>query len=133
MNKESILFAPVKIGSLEVPNRFVRSATHDYMAGNDGSITGRQIELYKELALGNMGLIISGHAYVNPAGKASPYQIGAYKDELTGGLARIADAMHEHGGLIFLQISHAGRQTKPSNRFWCACRLVTTAPIWDTV
>ncbi len=28
----SILFTPVRVGSLTVPNRFVRSATHAYLA-----------------------------------------------------------------------------------------------------
>jgi 2,4-dienoyl-CoA reductase-like NADH-dependent reductase (Old Yellow Enzyme family) len=113
MRKGSVLFTPIGIGTIEVKNRFVRSATHDYMAAQDGTVTDRQVSLYRELARGDIGLIVSGHAFVNPEGKASPFQIGAHKDEMTGGLARIADAVHEEGGRIFLQISHAGRQTKP--------------------
>ncbi len=113
MNTESVLFTPIGIGTIEVKNRFVRSATHDYMAARDGRVTDRQVSLYRELARGDIGLIVSGHVFVNPEGKASPFQIGAHKDEMTGGLARIADVVHEEGGRIFLQISHAGRQTKP--------------------
>ncbi|MBN2325316.1 MAG: NADH:flavin oxidoreductase [Spirochaetes bacterium] len=113
MNDESILFTPIRIGTIEVKNRFVRSATHDYMATQDGAVTDRQVSLYRELARRDIGLIVSGHAFVNPEGKASPFQIGAHRDEMTGGLARIADTVHEYGGFVFLQISHAGRQTKP--------------------
>lgn len=78
MRKESVLFSPITIGDLKIPNRFVRSATHDFLATNEGGITDRQITLYRKLAQGEVGLIISGHAFVHPGGKASPYQIGVY-------------------------------------------------------
>jgi len=39
MKDKSILFTPVAVGSVEIPNRFVRSATHDFMAADDGSVT----------------------------------------------------------------------------------------------
>lgn len=113
MNPESVLFTPIMIGTIELPNRFVRSATQDYMAGKDGAVTDREVELYRELARGEIGLIVTGHAYVNTSGQASPFQIGVYDDGMTAGLSRIADAVHEQGGRIFLQIAHAGRQTKP--------------------
>jgi len=113
MKVNSILFSPIKIGPVEIPNRFVRTATHDFMADNDGSITERQVSLYKNLAKGKVGLIITGHAYVNPQGKASPYQIGAHEDDLIAGLASITEAVHAYPSRIFLQLSHAGRQTKP--------------------
>ncbi|MFQ5722333.1 MAG: NADH:flavin oxidoreductase [Candidatus Aminicenantales bacterium] len=110
---KSILFSPTKIGGLVIPNRFVRSATHDFMAEDDGSITDRQVDLFKNLAQGEAGLIITGHAYVHPSGKASPFQIGAYKDELVEGLQKLTEAVHRYPSRIFLQLSHAGRQTKP--------------------
>ena len=108
-----ILFTPVKIGAIEIPNRFVRSATHDFMAAHDGSITEKHVSLFENLARGEVGLIITGHAYVHPSGKASPYQVGIYADDLTQGLGQITEAVHRFPSRIFLQISHAGRQTKP--------------------
>jgi 2,4-dienoyl-CoA reductase-like NADH-dependent reductase (Old Yellow Enzyme family) len=112
MKNESVLFTHFKIGPLEISNRFVRSATQDFMATDDGYITDKHVELFKKLAQGEVGLIITGHAYVNPRGKASPRQIGVYNDDLIAGLKRIPTTVHEYKSRIFLQIAHAGRQTK---------------------
>ena len=112
MKKESVLFTPIKIGTVFIPNRFIRSATHDFMATNEGFITKRQISLYRNLGKGEVGLIISGHAFVHSAGKASPYQIGVHHENTIEGLTRITQAVHESPSRIFLQIAHAGRQTK---------------------
>jgi len=113
MKTNSILFSSIKIGPVKIPNRFVRSATHDFMAEKDGSITDKQGLLFKHLAKGEVGLIITGHAYVNPQGKASPYQIGVDEDKSIEGLKKITEAVHAYPSRIFLQLSHAGRQTKP--------------------
>ncbi len=128
MSNESILFTPIRIGSLIIPNRFVRSATHDYMAENDGTITDSQIDLYSHLAEGEVGLIISGHAYVQPSGKASPRQISAYDDRFVEGMARLAAAVHGHRSKVFLQIAHAGRQTKEK---LCGCLPVSPSAVYD--
>lgn len=55
---------PKKIGSIEIKNRFVRSATFEGMATEEGYVTDKQVELYKALAKGGVGLIITGYAYV---------------------------------------------------------------------
>lgn len=124
----SILFSPVRIGSLDVPNRFVRSATHDYLADDDGFVTGPQVELYRRLAEGEVGLIISGHAYVQPSGKASPRQMAVFDDRFVEGLARFAAAVHAYPSKVILQIAHAGRQTKPK---LCGCVPVSPSPVYD--
>lgn len=110
---ESILFTPIRIAGAEIPNRFVRSATHEFMAGeDDGAPSDRHAELFARLAEGEVGLIITGHAYVQPIGKASPRQTGIYDDRLVEPLSRIPPAVHRFASKIFVQIAHAGRQTK---------------------
>lgn len=108
----SVLFTPISIGQVLIPNRFVRSATQDFMAEDDGSVTDRQVNLYSVLAEGEVGLIITGHAFVSPEGKASPRQIGLHDDRLMPGLARLAAAVHRFSSRLFVQLAHAGRQTK---------------------
>jgi 2,4-dienoyl-CoA reductase-like NADH-dependent reductase (Old Yellow Enzyme family) len=112
MKKKSVLLTPAKISKIEIPNRFVRSATHDFMATDDGFITDRQVALFKDLAEGEVGLIITGHAFVNLQGKASPRQIGVHDDRVITDLSRIPETVHHFPSRIFLQIAHAGRQTK---------------------
>ncbi|GAH82279.1 unnamed protein product, partial [marine sediment metagenome] len=57
---------PKKIGKIEIKNRFVRSATYEHAASEDGSVTDELILLYKTLAEGGVGLIITGLSYVQP-------------------------------------------------------------------
>ena len=124
----SILFTPVEIGPLLVPNRFVRSATHDYMADDEGYVTDAEVELYRDLAAGEVGLIITGHAFVQPSGKASPRQMAVHDDRFVEGLARIPAAVRAFPSRVFLQIAHAGRQTKPK---LCGCVPVSPSPVYD--
>ena len=107
----SILFRPIAINGIEMPNRFVRSATNDRRASLSGEVTDELIHVYESLAAGGVGLIITGHAYVSWNGKASPTMLGAHTDAVIAGLKRLADAVHRQGSKIFLQINHAGRQT----------------------
>ncbi|MCJ7649800.1 MAG: NADH:flavin oxidoreductase, partial [Candidatus Lokiarchaeota archaeon] len=67
---------PKKIGSIEIKNRFVRSATFEGMATEDGYITDKHLNLYKNLAEGGVGLIITGYSYVQESGKAFGKQTG---------------------------------------------------------
>ncbi|NPV84124.1 MAG: NADH:flavin oxidoreductase [Candidatus Aminicenantes bacterium] len=129
----SILFRPVAIGRLKVPNRFVRSATHDYLAEDrTGTITPAQLELYRRLAEGQIGLIITGHAYVHLSGKASPRQIAVDDQTKIPGLSRLVSTVHQagSGSLIFIQLSHAGRQTRPG---LCGQQPVAPSSVYDPV
>jgi 2,4-dienoyl-CoA reductase-like NADH-dependent reductase (Old Yellow Enzyme family) len=111
-NGPSILLTPLRLGRLTLPNRFVRSATQDYMAEEGGEVTDRQVELFRTLAEGEVGLIMTGHAYVHPLGKAGPNQVAVFDDRFIPGLARIAKAVHGFASKVFVQLAHAGRQTK---------------------
>jgi 2,4-dienoyl-CoA reductase-like NADH-dependent reductase (Old Yellow Enzyme family) len=104
----SLLFSPGKIGTLEIPNRLVRSATAENMADNNGRPLPKMIGLYRQLSRGGVGLIITGHMYVHPGGKAHPEMTGIYTDELIPHLKKLADAVHEEGGLVIVQINHGG-------------------------
>ena len=50
MTETNELFAPVQIGSLELKNRFVRSATCEAMADDDGGVTPGLTEILVALA-----------------------------------------------------------------------------------
>lgn len=111
------LFTPYDIGNLAVPNRFVRSATWEGMAEENGASTEQLEEFLCELARGGVGLVIPGHAYVSPEGQASPWQLGVHDDALLPGLKNLAVALHELGTPLVLQIAHSGAHalTKVTN------------------
>jgi 2,4-dienoyl-CoA reductase-like NADH-dependent reductase (Old Yellow Enzyme family) len=106
----SLLFTPGRIGTLEVPNRMVRSATAERLADEIGRPRPQLKRLYETLVQGGVGLIITGHLYVHSSGKAHPEMMGIYDDQLIPGLAELTAAVHRHGGRIVAQINHGGMQ-----------------------
>jgi len=102
------LFESSEINGMKLANRFVRSATWEGMATDDGACTPKLIDLMAELAKGGVGLIISSHTYVSSEGQAGPWQLGVYKDELIPGLTEVTKAVHDNGGKIVMQLAHAG-------------------------
>ena len=105
---------PKKIGKLKIKNRFIRSATYEGMATEEGQVTDNHIELYRNLAEGGAGLIITGYAYVQKSGMAFDRQLGVYNDKLIQGLSEISDTIHSNGQdcKVALQIAHCGRQSR---------------------
>ena len=105
--------SPKEIGEVLIKNRFVRSATYEGMASEDGKVTDKLVELYKELAKGGTGLIITGYMYVQQIGKGAPYMTGIDSDGFIPGLKRIADTVHQYGDgcKVAVQLVHCGRQT----------------------
>ena len=102
------MFEPSEINGLKLENRFVRSATWEGMAAEDGAATQKLIDLMAELARGGVGLIISSHTYVQKVGQASPAQLGIHNDDMIPGLQQMAEAVHTHRGKIVCQLTHAG-------------------------
>lgn len=105
----SKMFERTDINGMALSNRFVRSATWEGMAANDGAVTPKLIATMAALARGGVGLIVSSHAYVRPEGQAGPGQLGVYKDELIPGLREMTAAVHDNGCKMVLQLSHAGK------------------------
>jgi 2,4-dienoyl-CoA reductase-like NADH-dependent reductase (Old Yellow Enzyme family) len=103
----------MNIGSLEIKNRFVRSATSEGMA-HEGEITEGHLKLYKDLAEGGVGLIISGYAYVHKTGITYKEMTGISDDKFISGLRKITDIVHNYGDgcKIISQIAHCGRQSQ---------------------
>lgn len=133
----SILFSPISIGSMTVKNRFVRSATQDWLGDENGYLTDRSYALYKELAKNDVGLIVTAHSYVSyPRGKASPKQNAVYDDSFIEGYAALATIVHAYGAKIVLQVSHAGVQTTLENTQGvapAATNTLTEAEIQDII
>jgi len=105
-----MLFQPGTIGRLTLPNRLVRSATAETLADPSGRPLPQLAELYRRLARGGVGLLITGHLYVDPRGKAHPGMTAIDSDDCVERLGVLAEAVHAEGGRIAAQINHAGRQ-----------------------
>ena len=109
----SRLFEVSQINGMQLANRFVRSATWECMAAEDGSCTTKLVELMTSLAKGGIGMLITGHAFVRLDGQARPHQLGIYKDELIDAFKDMTHSVHNYDSQIVLQISHGGMFTNP--------------------
>jgi 2,4-dienoyl-CoA reductase-like NADH-dependent reductase (Old Yellow Enzyme family) len=110
----SILFKPMNLGNVEIKNRFVHSATSECMATETGEISPQLVNRYRNIARGEVGLIIPGFMYVHPSGRSYKYQTGIHNDDMINGLRKLVEAVHEEDSKIIFQIAHAGRQTRKS-------------------
>jgi 2,4-dienoyl-CoA reductase-like NADH-dependent reductase (Old Yellow Enzyme family) len=81
------------------------------MCNADGRPTERLINCYRDLARGQVGLIITGYAFVRPDGKQLPYKMGIQTDDFALEMRSLTQAVHSEGGRICVQLVHAGGQT----------------------
>ena len=104
------MFNPAHIGSMKLPNRFIRSATAEFAANPDGTVTDDYYELYTNLSLGEVGLIIQGHLYIMDEGKPHEKMAGIAHDIHIDGLKRITKSIHDTGtgSKVTAQLNHGG-------------------------
>ncbi|WP_187118960.1 FAD-dependent oxidoreductase [Bacillus marasmi] len=120
------ILEPMKIGTMEVRNRFVMPPMVTNYAAEDGSVTDRIIDYHVARAKGGVGLIIVEAIYVHQTGKGFSNELGINRDELVPGLRKLVEAVHHHGAKIACQLYHAGRQTSSDVT---GARLVAPSPI----
>jgi 2,4-dienoyl-CoA reductase-like NADH-dependent reductase (Old Yellow Enzyme family) len=114
MNPARQLFEATTINGLRLGNRLVRSATWEGLASEDGQPTAELIDLYRQLARGGIGLIVTGFAYVSGDGKPFVKTLGLHDDSGAAAWRALTAAVHQEGGKICVQLGHAGGQTRAS-------------------
>ena len=103
------LFSPGKIGNVQIKNRIIRSATWVAKATIDGYVTKDLIKIFKDLAEGGTGLIISGYLAVDALGAATRRMACLYDDSYISGQKKLVKAVHENLDVkIAAQIAHTG-------------------------
>lgn len=105
--RDDILFSPVVINKMIVPNRILMPAMHLNMITTP-YINDRITAFYAARARGGAGALIAGYAGVNEFSGGVGI-VGAHKDDYIEGLARLSKAMQSGGGKAGLQLNHAGR------------------------
>ncbi len=107
------LFTPIRVGSLTLKNRIYSSAHAEAMADN-GRPTERLRRYHEAKARGGCALtMFGGSSSVHPSSPAAAWkQIANHDDSVIPGYRAIADAVHEHGCLVFTQLTHLGRRAQ---------------------
>src|ERR1700722_11480808 len=107
-----ILFKPLKLGALSLPNRIVMPALTRMRAGRGGVPTALNAEYYGQRFSAGLNVTeataisVQGHGYPNMPGVHSPEQIAGWR--------LVTDAVHAQGGRFVLQIVHHGRWSHSS-------------------
>ena len=103
------LLSPGSIGPVALRNRVVLPAM-DMNLCDDGEIEQGDIDHFVARAQGGTGMIITGCcAVAYPLGCASTKEPGLSEDRFIPGLTALADAVHEAGSALCVQMTHHGK------------------------
>ncbi|MEV3964292.1 alkene reductase [Nocardia sp. NPDC050193] len=107
------LFAPARLGGLELPHRLVMAPLTRNRAEADGTPSDLMATYYAQRA--GAGLIIAEAATPNQVGQTYANIPGIHRPEHIAGWRRVTDAVGAAGGHMFLQLQHGGRVGHPDN------------------
>ncbi|MFP3895403.1 MAG: hypothetical protein ACLFV5_00995 [Anaerolineales bacterium] len=108
------LFDPLTVGDLHLRNRVMRSATAEFVADKEtGAPTPEMAHIYRELAEGEVGLIVTGHTCVSFAGRAHAGMAAMASDDLISPWRDVIRPAQKAGGRVMMQINHAGANVDP--------------------
>lgn len=105
-----LLFSPLSIKGLTLANRLMRSATYEQAGLKDGGVSAKELDLYRDLAAGGVGLIVTGVTVVCEQGRMAPKQNSLSRQSDIPGMAKLAREVHDQGGKVAVQLFHAGRE-----------------------
>lgn len=112
MNKQAPLLKPLKVGRYTLRNRVVMAPLTRRRATDDHVPTDLMRIHYRQRA--SAGLIIAEATNISPQGTGYINSPGIYSQEQVEAWKLVTDAVHEEGGLMFLQLWHVGRVSHPS-------------------
>jgi 2,4-dienoyl-CoA reductase-like NADH-dependent reductase (Old Yellow Enzyme family) len=107
------LFSPLVIGGVRLRNR-IFSAGHDTTLPTDGTVNDALIAYHRRRASGGVGLIVVQVAGVHETARYTSHMLMATSDACIEGYARLADACHAEGAVVFGQLFHPGREIMES-------------------
>lgn len=115
-----LLFSPLRLGQVTVPNRISFSA-HLTNLAEDSLPTDRLMHYLAARARGGAGLIITEEQSVHPTDRAYEHLIEAFRPEVIPGYEKITRAVHQYDTRIFAQLNHNGQQCSGS---------LSRLPVW---
>lgn len=109
------LFEKGCIGGVEIRNRVAMTAMGNGLATWDGEASPELIRFYEDRAKGGCGLIFTEFTRVDEnSGACNPNQLCIATRKHVRSVQRMAECVHRHGGKIFVQLHHGGREAPPA-------------------
>jgi 2,4-dienoyl-CoA reductase-like NADH-dependent reductase (Old Yellow Enzyme family) len=104
------LFEPLRLGSLQLPNRILIAPMCQYSAP-EGAAGDWHLMHLGSLAISGAGLLILEATAVSAAGRISPSDLCLYRDTHEAALAHVIAALRACSPIpVALQLAHAGRK-----------------------
>ncbi|MDG5776243.1 NADH:flavin oxidoreductase [Haloarculaceae archaeon H-GB2-1] len=98
----------VSIGGVALPNRLYRAPLLE-CAGTGSDAPERLRAALEPTAASGVGLVFQGATIVSERGGcAAPNMTRFHDSEFVARCARVPDAVHDHGGRVFVQLAHGG-------------------------
>ncbi|MEW2270334.1 MULTISPECIES: oxidoreductase [Streptomyces] len=117
----SVLFEPVTLREVTIPNRVWMPPMCQYSAEPAGPLTGAPNDWhfahYGARATGGTGLIVVEATAVSPEGRISPYDLGLWNDTQVEAFRRITRFLSAQGTVPAVQLAHSGRKAS-TERPW---------------
>jgi len=101
------LLAPLDLGHVTLKNRVLMGSMHTGL--EETKDWNRVAEFYAERARGDVALMVTGGMAPNREGGVFPGAAGLFSPEDIANHRIVTDRVHEAGGLIAMQVLHAGR------------------------
>ena len=118
MTTNDPLLQPYRLKHLRLKNR-IMSTAHEPAYAVDGMPTERYRLYHAEKAKGGIALTMTAGSAIVAADSPPAFgNLHLYKDEIVPWLREMADACHEHGAAIMMQITHLGRRTNWNKGDW---------------
>ncbi|MDT0574996.1 alkene reductase [Croceicoccus sp. F390] len=108
------LFEAVDLGALALRNAVVMAPMTRDRAGPGDVPTDLMVDYYRQRA--SAGLIVTEGTQPSADGKGYWRTPGIWSPDQVAGWSRIAEAVHERGGLIVVQLMHCGRVCVIANK-----------------
>jgi 2,4-dienoyl-CoA reductase-like NADH-dependent reductase (Old Yellow Enzyme family)/thioredoxin reductase len=108
------IYDPIKIGKMELPNRFVSAPTVRNNADEHGYLTERAIRDYIEGTRGGWGLYQFSASFPHPEGNPFRCMVGIHDSRSVLGHERVTHAFRVAGMKISCQILHVGAICDPN-------------------
>ena len=112
------LLQPFQLRHLKLRNR-IMTTSHEPAYPEDGMPKARYRAYHVARAKGGIALTMTaGSAAVSRDSPPVFNNILVYKDEVVPYMRDLADACHEHGTAVMIQLTHLGRRTRWDKSFW---------------
>jgi 2,4-dienoyl-CoA reductase-like NADH-dependent reductase (Old Yellow Enzyme family)/thioredoxin reductase len=112
------LLQPYQLRHLTLRNR-IMTTSHEPAYPEEGMPKARYRAYHVARAKGGVALTMTaGSAAVSRDSPPVFNNILVYKDEVVPWMKDLADACHEHGAAVMIQLTHLGRRTRWDKAFW---------------